>query len=201
MNKLLISLLLTIGLTGVAHAAGDAAAGKGKTAVCGACHGADGNSAIANFPKLAGQNEKYLIKQLNDIKSGKRPVVEMTGLLDALSEQDIADISAYFAKQNGTVGHAAKDLVEQGQQIYRAGIADKGVAACTACHSPTGGGNAQAGFPAIGGQHAAYTEKQLMTFRKGERNNDPQQMMQDVAGKLSDAEIKAVASYIQGLSK
>ncbi len=201
MNKLLISLLLTIGLTGVAHAAGDAAAGKGKTAVCGACHGADGNSAIANFPKLAGQNEKYLIKQLNDIKSGKRPVVEMTGLLDALSEQDIADISAYFAKQNGTVGHAAKDLVEQGQQIYRAGIADKGVAACTACHSPTGGGNAQAGFPAIGGQHAAYTEKQLMIFRKGERNNDPQQMMQDVAGKLSDAEIKAVASYIQGLSK
>ena len=201
MNKLLISLLLTIGLTGVAHAAGDAAAGKGKTAVCGACHGADGNSAIANFPKLAGQNEKYLIKQLNDIKSGKRPVVEMTGLLDALSEQDIADISAYFAKQNGTVGHAAKNLVEQGQQIYRAGIADKGVAACTACHSPTGGGNAQAGFPAIGGQHAAYTEKQLMIFRKGERNNDPQQMMQDVAAKLSDAEIKAVASYIQGLSK
>ena len=201
MNKLLISLLMAIGLTGVAHAAGDAAAGKGKTAVCAACHGADGNSAIANFPKLAGQNEKYLIKQLNDIKSGARPVVEMTGLLDNLSDQDIADISAYFAKQNGTVGHAAKNLVEQGQAIYRSGIADKGVAACTACHSPTGEGNAQAGFPAIGGQHAAYTEKQLMSFRQGERNNDPQQMMQDIAAKLNDAEMKAVSSYIQGLSK
>ncbi|WP_067869128.1 c-type cytochrome [Neptuniibacter marinus] len=201
MNKLLISLLVTIGLTGVAHAAGDAAAGKGKTAVCGACHGADGNSAIANFPKLAGQNEAYLIKQLNEIKAGTRPIVEMTGLLDALSDQDIADIAAYFAKQQGTVGHAAKDLVEQGEKIYRSGIAAKGVAACTACHAPTGQGNDQAGFPAIGGQHAAYTEKQLHAFRTGERANDPQGMMRDTAGKLSDAEIKAVASYIQGLSK
>ena len=201
MNKLLISLLVTIGLTGVAHAAGDAAAGKGKTAVCGACHGADGNSPAAMFPKLAGQNEAYLIKQINDIKSGSRPVVEMTGLLDAMTDQDIADIAAYYAKQAGTVGHAAKDLVEQGQKIYRGGIAKKGVAACTACHTPTGEGMAQAGFPAIGGQHAAYTEKQLKMFRNGERNNDPQGMMQDIAAKLSDAEIKAVSSYIQGLGK
>lgn len=201
MNKLLISLLVTIGITGMAHAAGDATAGKGKTAVCGACHGADGNSPAAMFPKLAGQNEAYLVKQMNDIKSGARPVVEMTGLLDAMSDQDIADIAAYFAKQAGTVGHAAKDLVEQGQKIYRGGIAKKGVAACTACHTPTGEGMAQAGFPAIGGQHAAYTEKQLKMFRNGERNNDPQGMMQDIAGKLSDAEIKAVSSYIQGLGK
>ncbi|MGH1460553.1 MAG: c-type cytochrome [Neptuniibacter sp.] len=201
MNKLLISLLVTISITGVAHAAGDAAAGKGKTAVCGACHGADGNSPAAMFPKLAGQNEAYLVKQMNDIKSGSRPVVEMTGLLDAMSDQDIADIAAYFAKQAGTVGHAAKDLVEKGQKIYRGGIADKGVAACTACHTPTGAGMAQAGFPAIGGQHAAYTEKQLKLFRTGDRNNDPQGMMQDIAGKLSDAEIKAVSSYIQGLGK
>ncbi|WP_420599714.1 c-type cytochrome [Neptuniibacter sp.] len=201
MNKLLISLLVTIGITGVAHAAGDATAGKGKTAVCGACHGADGNSPAAMFPKLAGQNEAYLVKQMNDIKSGARPVVEMTGLLDAMNDQDIADIAAYFAKQAGTVGHAAEDLVAQGQKIYRGGIADKGVAACTACHTPTGAGMAQAGFPAIGGQHAAYTEKQLKLFRTGDRNNDPQGMMQDIAGKLSDAEIKAVSSYIQGLGK
>lgn len=200
MNKLLISLLVTIGITGMAHAAGDAAAGKGKTVVCGACHGADGNSPAAMFPKLAGQNEAYLVKQLNDIKSGTRSVIEMTGLLDAMSDQDIADIAAYYAKQAGTVGHAAKDLVEQGQKIYRGGIADKAVAACTACHSPTGAGMA-GGFPAIGGQHAAYTEKQLKMFRNGERNNDPQGMMQDIAAKLSDAEIKAVASYIQGLGK
>ncbi|MCP4586912.1 cytochrome c, partial [Pseudoalteromonas sp.] len=125
MNKLLISLLVTIGITGVAHAAGDAAAGKGKTAVCAACHGADGNSPAAMFPKIAGQNEAYLIKQMNDIKGGQRPVLEMTGLLDNLSDQDIADIAAYFAKQNGTVGHAAKDLVEQGQKIYRGGIPGK----------------------------------------------------------------------------
>ena len=201
MNKLLISLLVTIGITGMAHAAGDATAGKGKTAVCGACHGADGNSPAAMFPKLAGQNEAYLSKQINDIKSGTRPVVEMTGLLDAMTDQDIADIAAYYAKQAGTVGHAAKDLVEQGQKIYRGGIAKKGVAACTACHTPTGEGMAQAGFPAIGGQHAAYTEKQLKMFRNGERNNDPQGMMQDIAAKLSDAEIKAVSSYIQGLGK
>ena len=201
MNKLLISLLVSVGITGVAHAAGDAAAGKGKTAVCAACHGADGNSVVANFPKLAGQHETYLIKQMNEIKSGARAVPEMTGLLDAMNDQDIADIAAYFAKQNGTVGHAAKDLVEQGQKIYRAGMASKGVAACTACHSPTGQGNPQAGFPALGGQHAAYTEGQLNKFKEGARNNDPQGMMQDIAAKLSADEIKAVSSYIQGLSK
>ncbi|WP_370277483.1 cytochrome c [Pontibacterium sp.] len=200
MNKLLISMLLTLGITGVAHAAGDAAAGQAKTAVCAACHGADGNSAIANFPKLAGQNEKYLVKQMKDIKNGVRPVVEMTGLLDNLSDQDLADIGAYFAKQGAQIGHAAKDQVEAGQKIYRAGIADKGVAACTACHSPTGAGNASAAFPAVSGQHAAYVEKQLKMFRNAERVNDPNKMMRDIAAKLSDAEIKAVAAYIQGLN-
>ncbi len=201
MNKLLITLLVAVGISGVAHAAGDKAAGKEKSAVCAACHGADGNSAIANFPKLAAQNERYILKQLNDIKAGNRQVVEMTGLLDNLSDQDLADIAAYYASKAGSVGHAAKDLVEAGEKIYRAGIADKGVAACTACHAPTGAGNAQAGFPAVGGQHAAYVEKQLKSFRNGQRNNDPQGMMRDIATKLSDAEIKAVSSYIQGLGK
>ncbi|MFW1678650.1 c-type cytochrome [Pontibacter sp. JAM-7] len=201
MNKLLITLLVAVGISGVAHAAGDKAAGKEKSAVCAACHAADGNSAIANFPKLAGQNDSYLIKQMQDIKSGSRQVVEMTGLLDNLTDQDLADIAAYFSSKTGTVGHAAKDLVAQGEKIYRAGIADKGVAACTACHAPTGQGNAQAGFPAVGGQHAAYIEKQLKAFRVNARNNDPQGMMRDIAAKLSDAEIKAVSSYIQGLSK
>ncbi|MGB0466053.1 MAG: c-type cytochrome [Pontibacterium sp.] len=200
MNKILISMLLTLGITGVAHAAGDAAAGQAKTAVCGACHGADGNSAIANFPKLAGQNEKYLLKQMKEIKAGTRPVVEMTGLLDALTDQDLADVAAYFAKQNAQIGHAAKDQVEAGQKIYRAGIAAKGVAACTACHSPTGQGNASAAFPAVSGQHAAYVEKQLKMFRNAERSNDPNSMMRDIAAKLSDVEIKAVSSYIQGLN-
>lgn len=200
MNKLLISMLLTLGITGVAHAAGDAAAGQAKAAVCGACHGADGNSAIANFPKLAGQNEKYLVKQMKDIKTGVRPVVEMTGLLDNLSDQDLADLAAFFAKQATQIGHAAKDQVEAGQKIYRAGIAAKGVAACTACHSPTGTGNASAAFPAVSGQHSAYVEKQLKMFRNAERSNDPNNMMRDIAAKLSDAEIKAVSAYIQGLN-
>lgn len=200
MNKLLISMLLTLGITGVAHAAGDAAAGQAKAAVCGACHGADGNSAIANFPKLAGQNEKYLVKQMKDIKNGVRPVVEMTGLLDNLSDQDLADLAAFFAKQATQIGHAAKDQVEAGQKIYRAGIAAKGVAACTACHSPTGTGNASAAFPAVSGQHSAYVEKQLKMFRNAERSNDPNNMMRDIAAKLSDAEIKAVSAYIQGLN-
>lgn len=199
MNKLLISLLVSLGITGLAQAAGDANQGKTKTAVCAACHGADGNSAIANFPKLAGQNEKYLLKQLTDIKSGNRKVLEMTGLLDALSAQDLADISAYYAKQNTTLGQVPEDALEAGQKLYRTGVAAKGVAACTACHAPTGTGIASAGYPALSGQHAAYIEKQLQAFRKGDRANDPGSMMRDIASKMSDAEIKAVASYVQGL--
>lgn len=199
MNKILISLLVSLGITGVAHAAGDAAAGQQKTAVCAACHSADGNSVAPNFPKLAGQNENYLLKQLKDIKGGSRTVLEMTGLLDAMSEQDLADIAAYFASQNVQVGQAAADQVAAGQEIYRAGIADKGVAACTACHSPNGKGNNAAGFPALSGQHATYVESTLNKFAAGERNNDPSGMMQDIAVKLNEAEMKAVSQYVQGL--
>ena len=200
MNKLLISMLLTLGISGFANAAGDAAAGQAKTAVCAACHGADGNSALATFPKLAGQNEKYLLKQMKEIKAGTRPVLEMTGLLDNLSDQDLEDIAAYFSSKGVQIGHAAADQVEAGQKIYRAGIAAKGVAACTACHSPQGNGIASAGYPALSGQHTAYVEKQLKAFRNAERSNDPNGMMRDIAAKLSDAEIKAVSSYIQGLN-
>lgn len=199
MNKLLISLMLTLGIAGVAQAAGDAAAGRGKTAVCAACHSADGNSAIPNFPKLAGQGEKYLLKQLKDIKAGDRAVVEMTGLLTNLSDQDLEDIAAYFAGQKVSVGKASAELVAAGESIYRAGIPAKGVAACTACHSPKGIGLASAGYPALTGQHSAYVEKQLMNFRNELRENDPNRMMRDIAAKLSDKEIKAVASYVQGL--
>ncbi len=199
MNKLLISLLVSLGITGVAHAAGDAAAGQTKTAVCAACHTADGNSVVGNFPKLAGQNETYLLKQLNDIKGGKRTVVEMTGLLDALSEQDLADIAAYFSSKKVAVGQAAADQVAAGEAIYRAGVAAKGLAACTACHGPNGKGVEAAGFPSLSGQHAVYIESTLKKFAAGDRANDPASMMRDVAAKLSDAEMKAVAQYVQGL--
>ena len=207
MNKLIVSLLLTLGITGIANAAGenvkgDAAAGQAKAAVCGACHGPDGNSMAPNFPKLAGQGEKYLTKQLHDIKSGKRTVLEMTGLLTNLSDQDMADISAYFASQKGSVGAADPKLVARGEALFRGGNLEKGLPACTGCHSPNGAGNAAAGFPHLGGQHAQYVAKQLTEFRKeeGGRTNDGDlKTMQTIAKKLSDEDIAAVSSYIQGL--
>lgn len=186
--------------------AGDAAQGKDKAAACGACHGADGNSAAPAFPKLAGQNEKYLIKQMNDIKSGARPIAEMAGQLDNMSDEDIADIAAFYASQTSTIGQANPDLVALGESIYRAGISSKGVAACTACHSPSGQGNAPAGYPALGGQYADYIAKQLKDFRiaadqpeKGRTNDGESRVMRDTAALLSDLEIEAVSSYISGL--
>ena len=200
MNKVLVSLLLTLGLTGVAQAAGDAAAGQGKVAVCGACHGVDGNSPAPNFPKLAGQGERYLLKQLHDIKSGDRPVLEMTGLLDNLSDQDMADIAAYFASQKMSVGAADPKLVERGAALFRGGKLEEGMPACTGCHSPDGAGLAAAGFPKLGGQHATYVAKQLTDFREGNRTNDGDAMiMRAIAAKLSNKDIEAVSSFIQGL--
>ena len=200
MNKVLVSLLLTLGLTGVAQAAGDAQAGQGKVAVCGACHGVDGNSPAPNFPKLAGQGEPYLLKQLRDIKSGNRQVVEMTGLLDNLSDQDMADIAAYFASQKMSVGAADPKLVERGEALFRGGKLEEGMPACTGCHSPNGAGIAAASFPHLGGQHAQYVAKQLTDFREGNRTNDGDAMiMRSIAAKLSNKDIEAVSSYIQGL--
>ncbi|ERI52460.1 cytochrome c4 [Pseudomonas sp. AOB-7] len=200
MNKVLVSLLLTLGLTGLAQAAGDAAAGQGKVAVCGACHGADGNSPAPNFPKLAGQGERYLLKQLHDIKSGNRQVVEMTGMLDNLSDQDMADIAAYFASQQMSVGAADPKLVERGEALFRGGKLEEGMPACTGCHSPNGAGLDAAGFPQLGGQHATYVAKQLTDFREGNRTNDGDAMiMRAIAAKLSNKDIEAVSSFIQGL--
>lgn len=206
MNKVLVSLLLSLGVSAAAQAAdagkivGDAEAGKAKTAVCAACHGGDGNSAAPNFPKLAGQGERYLLKQLYDIKEGKRVVLEMTGLLDNLSEQDLADISAYYASQNGSVGAADPQLVERGEALFRGGKLEEGMPACTGCHSPDGAGLAAAGYPKLGGQHAQYVAKQLTDFREGNRTNDGDAMiMRAIAAKLSNKDIEAVSSYIQGL--
>ena len=205
MNKLLVSLLLTLGVTGVAQAAGtalvgDAAAGQAKTAVCGACHGPDGNSMAPNFPKLAGQGNKYLLKQLHEIKDGKRQVLEMTGLLANLNDQDLADIAAYYSSQKSSVGAADPALVAQGEALFRGGNLEKGMPACIGCHSPDGQGLAAAGFPHLGGQHASYIEKQLTDFREGDRTNDGDSMiMRGIAAKMSNKDIKALASYIQGL--
>ena len=199
MKKFTLALLLSAWPL-LAAADADPEAGKALTAVCGACHGPDGNSPMSAFPKIAGQNEKYLLKQLKDIKSGARSVPTMAGQLDAMSDQDLENVAAYYASQTSTKGTAQEDLVALGESIYRAGVADKGVAACTACHSPTGKGNGPAGYPALSGQWADYTALSLRALRTEERDNDgDSKMMRDVAYRLSDKEIDAVSSYIQGL--
>jgi cbb3-type cytochrome c oxidase subunit III len=198
MKKVLISLIVSVGLMSAAQA-GDAVAGKTKAATCGACHGADGNSLAPNFPKIAGQGERYLVKQITDIKNGDRQVPEMMGFVMGLSETDIADIAAYFASQEANGGTADPALVEAGKRIFLSGNQATGVPACIACHSADGKGIAAAGFPRIAGQHAAYTEKQLTDFYNAKRTNDASNVMRDIASRMHMDEIKAVSSYIQGL--
>ncbi len=201
MNKLVVSLLLTLGISGLAHAAGDAAAGQGKIATCSACHNADGNSILPNFPKLAGQGERYLLKQMQDIKSNERPIIEMTGMLDPMTDQDLEDIAAWYSSQKSTTSAADPELVERGEQLFQGGKIAEGLPACIGCHSPNGAGLDLAIFPKLSGQHAEYTAKQLTEFREGIRNNDGDAMiMRTIAGKLSNKDIKAVSSYIQGLN-
>ena len=199
--KKFLTLAALIGLAtfGTAQAAGDAEAGKAKAAACAACHGPDGNSIAPNFPKLAGQHADYITKQLSDYKGGDRTDATMNAMAAPLSEQDIADLAAFYAAQKASVGSAAADKVELGQTLYRAGNAASGVSACGACHGPAGSGNPMAKFPSLSGQHADYTATQLKNFRAGARANDAGSMMRGIAKKMTDAEIDAVAQYIQGL--
>jgi cytochrome c553 len=193
------------GFTADAALAGDAAAGKSQAAVCGACHGVDGNSAVPTFPKLAGQGEKYLLKQMKDIRDGLRPVPTMAGQLDGKSDQDLANLAAYFAGQARTGGQTDPALLALGESVYRGGIPERKVPACAACHSPTGQGNAPAGFPSLAGQHAEYIVAQLTAYRKGYEdetgriNDGDTRIMRITAFGLSDKEIQAVASYAAGL--
>lgn len=204
MKRLVISLasiLMAVSGFASAQTAGNAAAGEQKVAVCAACHGVDGNSPISSNPKLAGQNQRYALKQLLDIQSGVRDVPLMRGLLDNMSEQDLADIAAFYAAQETTLNGADPENLQLGERIYRAGIADLGIAACTACHSPNGGGVAQAGFPALSGQHAEYIVNQMKAFRSGARANDGDPApMRIVSQRLTDAEIESLANYISGLN-
>lgn len=176
----------------------DLAKGEAKyTAVCAACHGADGNSGIPANPKLAGQHPQYLVKQLQEFKSGKRNNAVMTGFAAMLSDDDMKNISAWLAAQKAKPGFAKdKDLVALGERIYRGGIPDRQIAACAGCHSPNGAG-IPAQYPRMSGQHADYTEAQLIAFRAGARGNSVQ--MNQVAAKMNDREIKAVSDYIAGL--
>ncbi len=183
-----------------ARAAGDAAAGQAKAITCAACHGVDGNSLNPEWPSLAGQHESYIVKQLQAFKSGARQNVLMSGQAMALSDQDMADLAAYFAGQKPAAKAADPALVDIGQRLYRGGNKDAGVPACLACHGPDGLGNLTAAWPLVAGQQANYTAAQLAAYRSGERKTDGDtQIMRNVAARLTDDEIKAVASYIQGL--
>ncbi|MDM0045382.1 c-type cytochrome [Variovorax dokdonensis] len=164
---------------------------------CASCHNADGNSAIAANPKLAEQHPEYILKQLEDFKSGKRKSAIMKPLASALSEEDMRNIAWFVGSKTVKPGFAKeKDLVSLGERIYRGGIADRQVPACAGCHSPNGAG-IPAQYPRLGGQHADYTSAQLVAFRDGVRLNNP--VMNSVAAKLNDREVKALADYIAGL--
>ncbi len=188
--------------TATTHAAGDPEVGATRAVTCIACHGQDGNSVNGEWPKLAGQHEQYLVRQLRLYKSGERENAVMLGMSIGLSDKDIADISAYYAAQTIKPGLADEALVRLGQRVYRAGNAATGVPACMACHGPSGGGNPASGYPALGGQHTQYTAAKLKEFRAGAvwgKGNNANAVMRTVAAELTDAEIDAVASYLEGL--
>ncbi len=203
MHIRLIAVFLTTLLAAMpVLAEGDAAAGQTKSAGCAGCHGPDGNSPSDAFPKLAGQHGEYVIRQLKLFKSGGRQNPIMAGMAAGLSEQDMADVAAFYAGQTIQPGAAQADKVELGQALYRGGDAANGIPACMACHAPDGSGNGPAGYPALGGQHAAYIAAKLKDFRNGTvwgTGDDASKIMATVAKHLTDEQIDALSSYIQGL--
>ena len=181
-------------------AAGDPKSGESKVAVCSACHGADGNSVVGLWPSLAGQNEKYLLKQLRLVKSGDRVIDSMVGLLDNLDDSDLEDISAFYASKKNKVGQVEESKLELGRKLYYAGNLEKGVPSCSACHSPRGLGNGPAAYPLLSGQQPDYVAKALKDYRSGARiNEDPSKIMAAIAYKLADTEIEALSSFVHGL--
>jgi cytochrome c553 len=190
-----LSSLMAVSITQAA----DIEAGKAKTAVCAACHGADGNSVNPIWPRLAGQHASYIAKQIRDFKSMKRLDPTMQGMAATVQDADIDNIAAYFESQKPAASNFDKALLEQGQNIYRGGITSISVPACMSCHSPSGAGNGPAGFPSLKSQHPEYIVIQLQKFKAGTRANDPGKMMRGVANRMSDQEMKAVAAYIAAM--
>ncbi|MCK5481455.1 MAG: cytochrome c4 [Gammaproteobacteria bacterium] len=193
------TLLLSIAM-GQVQAAGDPVAGKAKAGQCAACHGPDGNSANPEWPKLAGQHADYLVKQLQFFKDGERENTTMKPMASVLDAQGREDVAAFYASQKVNTGMADPELVELGEKIYRSGNSESGIAPCMGCHGPKGAGNPAALYPALRGQHARYVEIQLHGFAEGKRaNENAKKMMQLLASRMTNREIRAVASYIQGL--
>jgi cytochrome c553 len=195
--------ILMVALVFQAWAApGNIAAGKQKSEACVACHGPDGNSTVGTWPKIAGQNARYLFEQLKAFKQGEksgRYNAVMAPLVAGLSEQDMRDLAAYYASQKAAPGKADPKLVKLGERIYRGGDMKRRVAACIACHGPRGLGNPEAGFPRLSGQYAAYVEKQLKDYQNGTRTNGLNNIMPTIAKKMTPQEMAAVASYVEGL--
>jgi len=184
--------------------AGDVTAGKAASAVCSACHGADGNSASDQFPRLAGQNAKYIYTQLMNYKSGVRKNALMNVQAANLTPKQMADLAVYFASKQGGVSLADPSIVDAGAKLFLGGDGARGVVPCSGCHSPNGRGNALAAFPRLGGQHAAYVKGQLEAYRSagradltGTKREHP--IMQQVASRLSDEDIALLANFISGL--
>jgi cytochrome c553 len=180
---------------------GDAKAGETKSAACGACHGMDGNSADKQYPKLAGQNEAFIARQLSLFKSQKRQNPIMFGFASQLSEQDMHDVGAFFATKSSLPGVADEKLLDRGQALYRGGDAALGVPACMACHGPDGRGMAGAGYPQLGGQWADYVQAKLRDWKAGTTWGDDTnaKIMPEIARRLGDQDIAALASYVEGL--
>jgi len=194
-----LSLVAVLGWSVPTLAAGSKEAGQAKSVTCMACHGADGNSPNPEWPNLAGQHASYIEQQLRLFRGGERQNALMSPMAMILSDEDIADLAAFFSSQTARGGEAEPSKVAPGQRVFRGGNLNNGLMACAACHGPDGRGNALAKYPSIQGQHAVYVAAQLRAYRAGERGTDMNQMMRNVAALLSDEEIDAVASFVQGL--
>ena len=194
-----LSLVVILGCSAPAFATGSAEAGQAKSATCMACHGMDGNSPSPEWPSIAGQHPDYIVHQLQAFKAGSRQNDLMSPMAMILSDEDMLDLAAYFSSQKIKGGETEPSKLALGQRVYRAGDVQRGVMACAGCHGPSGRGNPLAGYASIQGQHATYVAAQLRAYKAGKRETDPNQMMRNVAALLSDEEIDAVASYVQGL--
>ena len=202
MKKTLVIVFASLAMmaSAASFAKGDATKGKSLSATCAACHGADGNSTNPEWPKLAGQGEKYIIKQLTDYRKDIRVDAVMSAQAKLIaSDEDVEHLAAYFASQEATSGTGDETKVAEGGLLFKGGKMSTKVTACAACHGPTGAGNDPALFPKLSGQHTTYVIGQLKRFRSGERANDAGQMMRNIAEKMSDKDIEAVAEYISGL--
>ena len=195
-----LSMVAVLGWSGSALAAGSKDAGQAKAATCAACHGADGNSVNPEWPNLAAQHASYITKQLRNFKAGQRANPLMSPMAMILSDQDVDDLAAYFSSQAlHATGETEPSKLKLGERVFRAGNVAAKVQACAACHGPAGAGVPTAVYPRIGGQHATYVAAQLRAYKAGTRTNDPNAIMRTIAAGLSEDEIDAVASYIQGL--